>query len=82
LEGVIRAFGPHVRSGDAPQFRVEKLDQPTGGVMVAVAKARHQPGYGIGFKSGWGGHIGSQFNPCKKIQRRRYNPPACSPITG
>jgi hypothetical protein len=37
--------------------------------MVAVAKARHQPGYGIGLKSGWDRHFRTQFNrPKKKVK--------------
>jgi hypothetical protein len=50
LERMIRAFGPHPRGGDSPEFRVEKLDQPAGGIMVAIAKICHQPGYGIGLR--------------------------------
>src|SRR5215813_12575413 len=34
--------------------------------MVAVAKARHQPGYGIGLKRGWDRHVASQYNPRAK----------------
>ena len=66
LERVIRALGPHARGGDPPEFGVEKLDQPAGSFMVAVAKARHQPGYGIGLKSGWDRHFATQFNRPKK----------------
>jgi hypothetical protein len=66
LERVIRALGPHARGGDSPQLGVEKLDQPSGGLMVAIAKAGHQPGYGIGLKSGWDRHFATQFNRPKK----------------
>ena len=52
LERVIRALGPHARGGDPPEFGVENLDQLAGRLMIAVPKARHQPGYGIGLKSG------------------------------
>ena len=37
-----------------------------GGFMVAVAKVRHQSGYGISLKRGRVGHTGPQFNPRKK----------------
>ena len=60
LERMIRALGPHARTGDPPELGVEKLDQPAGGLMVAVAKARHQPGYGIGLKRGWDRQLGYQ----------------------
>lgn len=66
LERVILALGTHARGGNPPEFRVEELDQPAGGLLVAVAKARHQPGYGISLKRGWGGHTGSQSNLRKK----------------
>ena len=66
LERVVRTLGPHARGGDSPELGVEKLDQPAGGLMVAIAKARHQPGYGIGLKSGWDGHFRTQFNRPKK----------------
>ena len=56
LEGVIRALGPHARGRDPPEFRVENLNQSAGGLMVAVAKARHQMGYSIGLKRGWDRH--------------------------
>jgi len=39
--------------------------------MVTVAKARHQPGYGIGLKSAWGRHFRTQFNRPKKISKAR-----------
>src|SRR5215469_2976642 len=52
LERVTRGLGPHARGGDSPQLGVEKLNQPAGGLMVTVAKARHQPGYGVGLKRG------------------------------
>src|SRR5438105_584232 len=52
LERVIRALGPHARGGDSTELGVEKLNQLPGGLMIAVAKARHQPGYAIGLKSG------------------------------
>src|SRR5215467_8962336 len=82
LERVIRALGPHARGGDSPEFGVEKFNQPAGGLMVATAKARHQPGYSIGLNGGFHGHFGIQFMPPrKKIQKPRYNPPPCSPIT-
>ena len=61
-----RALGPHARGGDSPEFGVENLDQPSGGLMVAIAKAGHQPGYCIGLKSGWDGHFRTQFNRPKK----------------
>ena len=66
LERVIRALAPHSPGGDKPEFRVEKLNQPAGGLMVAVAKACHQLGYGIGLKRGWERHLGTQFNPPQK----------------
>src|SRR6516165_5867768 len=75
LERVIRALGPHARGSDSPELGVEKLNQPAGGLMVAVAKARHQSGYVIGLKSGWDCHFRTQFNRPKKIQKLRYNPP-------
>ena len=69
LERVIRALGPHARGGDSPQLGVEKLNQPADGLMVAVAKARHQPGYGIGLKSGWDGQSGTSLSrPEKKFK--------------
>ena len=69
LEGVIRALGPHARGGDSPEFGVENLDQPSGGLMVAIAKAGHQPGYCIGLKSGWDGQSGiSLSRPEKKFK--------------
>lgn len=56
LERVILALGPHARGCNSPEFRVEELNQPAGGFLVAVAKARHQPGYGIRLQRGWGCH--------------------------
>ena len=41
LESVIRALAPHARRSDPPKFGIEKLDQPTSSLMVAVAKVRH-----------------------------------------
>jgi hypothetical protein len=41
LERVTRTLGPHARGGDSPEFGVEELDKPSGGLMVAIAKARH-----------------------------------------
>src|SRR5262245_6086941 len=61
LERVIRTLGPHARGGNPPQFGVKKLDQPARGLMVAVAKARHQSSYSIGLKRGWDRHFGTQF---------------------
>jgi hypothetical protein len=52
LERVTRALAPHTRGGDPTEFGVEKLNQPASGLVIAVAKARHQPGYGIGLKRG------------------------------
>jgi len=52
LERVIDTLGPHARCRDPPELRVEKLDQPTGGLMVAAAKARHQPGHRLGLNRG------------------------------
>ena len=37
-----------------------------GGFMVAVAKVRHQSGYGISLNRGRVGHTGRQFNPRQK----------------
>jgi len=48
LKRMIRALGSHARGGDPPELPVEKLDQPTGGLLVPVAKARLQPGHGVG----------------------------------
>jgi hypothetical protein len=59
LERMIRTLGPHARGGDPPELRVEKLHQSTGGLMVAVAKARHQQGHGIGLKTAWDRHSGT-----------------------
>src|SRR5215813_11796167 len=56
LERVILALGAHARGGNSPELGVEELNEPAGGFMVAVAKARHQPGYRIGLKRGWDGH--------------------------
>jgi hypothetical protein len=50
LERVIRALGSHARSGDPREVGIEKVDQPARGLRVAVAEARHQPGYGIGLE--------------------------------
>jgi len=66
LERVIRALGPHASGGNPPEFGVEKLNQPAGGLMVAVPGPRNQPGYGIGPKRGWHCHLGTQFNQPKK----------------
>ena len=66
LERVILALCPHARGGNPSELGVEELNEPAGGILVALAKARHQPGYGISLKRGWGGHTGSQFNPPKK----------------
>jgi len=60
LERVIRVLGPHARGGNPPEFGVEKLNQSAGSLMVAAAKTRHKPGYGIGLKSGWDRHFGTQ----------------------
>src|SRR4051794_30808443 len=43
LERVIRALGSHASRGYAAEFGVEKLNQLSGGFMISVAKARHQP---------------------------------------
>jgi len=59
LESVIRALGSHARGGDPSEFGVENLNQPSSGLMVAVAKTRHQPGYGIGLKTAWDRHFGT-----------------------
>ena len=59
LERVTRALGPHACGGDPPEFGVEKLYQPSGGLRIAIAKAGHQPGYGIGLGSGWDRHFGT-----------------------
>jgi len=48
LQRMIRPFRPHARRGDSPQFGVKQFHQPAGGLMVALAKPGHQPGYGIG----------------------------------
>jgi hypothetical protein len=58
------------------------LNQSAGSLMVGGAKTRRNPGYGIGLKSGWDRHFGTQFERPKKIQKLRYNSPAYSPITG
>ena len=42
--------------------------------MVAVAKACHQLGYGIGLKRGWHRHLGTQFNPPKKNSKAMIQP--------
>jgi hypothetical protein len=42
---MVRALGPHARGGDPPQLGVKEFYQPAGGLMVAIAKSRHQPGY-------------------------------------
>ena len=42
LKRVIAALGAHARGGDAPEFRIESLDQPARRCLVAIAKARHQ----------------------------------------
>jgi len=45
LQGVIRALGPHTRGGDPPQLGVKEFDQAARRIMIAIAKARHQPRY-------------------------------------
>ena len=42
-ERVVGALGPHARGGNPAELGVEQLDQLAGGLMVAAAKARHQP---------------------------------------
>ena len=69
LESMVRALGPHARAGDPSEFGVENLNQPAGGLMVAVAKTRHQAGYGIGLKTAWDRHFGTHFNRQKKISK-------------
>jgi hypothetical protein len=66
LERVIRALGPHASGGNPPQFRVQNLNQPAGSLVVAAAKACHQPGYGIGLKSGWDRHFGYSVYPSRE----------------
>src|SRR5215471_14456933 len=70
LQRVTWALGPHARGGNPPELGVEKRDQPAGGVAVAVTKARHQPGYGIGLKRSWDRQSATQcIPPGKKIQK-------------
>src|SRR5947199_10569031 len=52
LQCVIRALAPHARAGNASELGVEKINQLAGGLMIAVAEARHQPRYRIGSKRG------------------------------
>jgi hypothetical protein len=52
LKSVIRALGSHACGSNAAEFGVKEFDQPAGGLMVAVAKPRHELGNRIGLKSG------------------------------
>ena len=70
LERVIRALSPHACGSDPPEFGIEKLDQPAGGFMVAVAKARHEPGYGFGLKRYGDRQFGTQFIPPGKKNQK------------
>jgi hypothetical protein len=54
LKRVTGALGTHAGDGDAPQFRIENLNQPASRRLVTSAKARHQAGYGVGLKRGGG----------------------------
>src|SRR5262249_22559606 len=66
LECVVGALCPHPRGGDSPKLWVEELNQPASGFMVAVAKARHQPAYGIRRKRGWCRHWTSKLKAVEK----------------
>jgi hypothetical protein len=62
---MIDTLGSHAGGGDPPEFPVEKPDRPTGGSMVAAAKAFHQTGYGIRLQTGRGRHFGTKSNSRK-----------------
>jgi hypothetical protein len=52
LKRVTGALGTHAGDGDAPQFRIENLNQPASRGLITGAKARHQAGYSVGLKRG------------------------------
>jgi hypothetical protein len=68
LQRVTGALGTHARDGDAPQFRIENLNQPASRRLITSAKARHQAGYGVGLKRGRGGGRRDYFNLRKKME--------------
>ena len=61
LKRVIEALRTHARTGDAPEFRIEDLDKPARRRLVAIAKAGHQAGYGVGLKRGRDRQLGGLF---------------------
>ena len=66
LKGVIEAFGTHTGGGDAPEFRIENLNQPACRFLVAIAKACHQVGYGMGLERDRDRQLGDYSNLRKK----------------
>ena len=53
LKGVIATLGAHTRGGNAPELRIENLNQLPSRCPVAIAETRHQAGYGVGLQRGW-----------------------------
>src|SRR3954452_17917169 len=66
LKCVTRALSPHARGRNTPEFGIEKLDEPARGLMVAAAKARHQPSYGRGLEREWTCHSDRRLRRVRK----------------
>jgi hypothetical protein len=48
LKGVVEAFGTHARGRNAPEFRIENLNEAARRPLVSIAETGHQVSYGIG----------------------------------